>query len=181
MQGCNCIPSCFARLTKPTGLGLTSNCRAMPMLSGPRQRGLLLNLLLCLLFSLLIALCSNIHDQTLCKGMTRCSPCQLNIQLPCSLALICSHFQIGTFAGPCGNGQGTGVTMSHCCGAAVSPQAHCSRGWRPTYCAFGHPLVLPYCCRQSNGPKARPRLPSRPWQSFRNCTCHGQTHYAKWH
>ena len=70
MQGCNCIPACFARLTRPTGLGLSSDCCAIPMLSGPRQRGLLLNLLLCLLFSLLIAVCSNIHGQALCKGMS---------------------------------------------------------------------------------------------------------------
>ena len=44
-----------------------------------------------------------------CVGV-RCPPCHLKYpaSLPCSLALTCCHFQKGTFAGPCGNFQGSG-------------------------------------------------------------------------
>ena len=61
-------------------------------------------------------------------------------------------------------GRALECTISHCCGAAVSPQAHCSRGWSHR-CALGHPLVVPYWGRQSNGLRALPRLPSPPGQS----------------
>ena len=61
-------------------------------------------------------------------------------------------------------GKALECTISHCCGAAVSPQAHCSRGWSQR-CALGHPLVVPYWGRQSNGLRALPRLPSPPGQS----------------
>ena len=78
----------FCKADKANWLGLTSDCCAMPMLSGPRQRGLLLNLLLCLLFSLLIALCSNIHDQTLCKGMSGSSVSTLSPEIYSVIAMV---------------------------------------------------------------------------------------------
>ena len=142
-----------------------------------------INLQTPLLFTVLIGLCSNIHGQTLCKGMSGSSVFTLSAEIFNCHVHWHSHVVIPDRHLCRSLWQWAGHWSDHeplLRGRSLT-QAHCSRGRRPTYCAFGHPLVLPYCCRQSNGPKARPRVPSRPWQSFRNCTCHGQKHYAKWH
>ena len=53
-----CIPACSARLARPTGLALASDCWAIPILSGQRQRA---DPNVHRLFSILVSVSSLVH------------------------------------------------------------------------------------------------------------------------